>query len=99
MEGEPLGRASFGGDDEDVGVAVVLSGEGDPVSVGRELWRLLHSGGAGEPDGPSAGAGDFPQVSGEAEGDGVPAEGRAAEQHRVWPGVEGLVVSLRNGQK
>src|SRR5260221_9530579 len=67
MEGEALGLAAFCGDDVDVGIAVVFSGEGDPFAVGRKFRVELVAGTGGQAAGGATVAGSGPEIAGVGE--------------------------------
>ena len=90
--GEPLRHAALGGHDVDLGVAVVLAGEGDLLAVGREAGEHLEAFVAGQPAGDAAGGRHGVQVAGVGEDDLVAVDGREAEQ----PGL-GLVGAATSG--
>ena len=54
---QPARLAAFGGNHVNLGVAVVLAGEGEPFAVRREVRKHLVAGMAGEPAGHAAGRG------------------------------------------
>jgi hypothetical protein len=64
MKGESPGLAAFGGDDIDVGVAVILAGEGDPFAVGRKFRVELVTNVGSQPAGRAAVARGDPQITG-----------------------------------
>ena len=54
MPGQPSRFAAVHGHDEDVSVPVVVSREGDPLAVGRDLGQVLRPGMGGQTAGRSA---------------------------------------------
>jgi hypothetical protein len=82
VPGEPPRLATFGGDHEDVAVAVVLPGEGDPVAVGGELRKILVAHVVGQSRGLAARGGCQPQVT------------LGGENHRVTLDIGMAQVSL-----
>jgi hypothetical protein len=64
MVGQAFWFASFCGNDEDIGVPVVLAGESDMFSIGGKYRIDLGSFVRGEPMGIAAGFGDNPNVVG-----------------------------------
>ena len=83
--GQPLGLAALGGHDVDLGVAVVLAGEGELLAVGREAGEHLEAVVAGQPAGDAARRRDGVQVAGVGEDDAVAVDGGEAQQ----PGLVG----------
>ena len=69
VPGEALGLAAGGRHEVDVGVAVVLAGEGDPAPVGAEGGVGFGAFGAGQADRVAAVPRDFPEVVGVREDD------------------------------
>ena len=80
MVGDPMRCAAHGGNGEDVGVAVVLAGEGDGAAVGREHRRGLEADAVGQAGGATAAARHGPQIARIAEGDQFAAQSRCLEQ-------------------
>ena len=86
MPGETLGLAPGGGDDVNVGVAIVVGGESDPLSVGREVGIALGADAGGEPLGIAAVVADRPDIAGVAEGDLFRAGRGMPDQQRLVRG-------------
>src|SRR5258708_39778968 len=82
MKGEALGLAAFGGDDVDVGIAVVFRGEGDPFAVRRKFRVKLVAGTSGEAAGGAAFAGCGPEIAGVGEDHFVVGNVGAAQETR-----------------
>jgi hypothetical protein len=82
MIGEAAGHASGGGNDEDIAVAVVFSGEGDQGAVGREIWKGLDTHAGSEAVSVAAVAADDPEIVGVIESDLRLADGGETKQER-----------------
>src|SRR5690349_15777109 len=80
MKCEALGLATVGGDEVDVGVAVVLAGEGDPFAVRGEFWVQLVPDLGGEAPCSAAFAGGDPQVAGINKNDFVLRDVRESQE-------------------
>ena len=94
MPGQALRHAALGGDDVDVGIAFVLSGEGDPVAVGREGGARFDADVGGQALHVAAVRVAGPQIVGVDEGDLPGADGGFSQE----PGVVN-VESGRCGQR
>ena len=73
MEGQPPRLAARGRDDEDIEIAIVFAGEGEPLAVGREMRIEFEAGAARDAASLAAFAADDPQIAGERERDLVRA--------------------------
>ncbi len=82
MVGQAPRDAPAGRDHEDVGIAVVLAGEGDERPVRRETRQALIPDVPRQAGGPASLAPDDPEVAGAGEDDVRPAEGRVLGQDR-----------------
>ncbi len=81
--GQALRHASLRRHQVDLGVAVVLAGEGEPLPVGGEARDHLEPDVAREAAGDAAGRGDRVEIAGVGEDDLVPVDGREPEQPRL----------------
>src|SRR5262249_5522574 len=82
----------------DLGVAVVLGGEGELLAVGREAGEHLVAVVPGEPPGDAAGGRDGVEVAGVAEGDLVAVDGREPQQPGLVRGRCGPGLGRGEGQ-
>ncbi len=82
--GQALGHAAFRRHQVNLGVAVVLAGEGKPFPVWREAREHLEPDVACQPAGDAAGRGDGVQVAGVGEDHLAAVDGGEAEQSRLW---------------
>ena len=82
MPGEAARHAAGGRHDIDVGIALVLAGEGDAGAVGREDGRGFQARTGGEAPGGAAFPRHAPQVAGIDEHDVGAAQGRFLQQQR-----------------
>src|SRR5262249_35761218 len=71
MKRQPLGLAAFGRNDVNVRIAVILTGEGDPLPVGRKLRKKLVADVRGQAPRRAAFPRRNPQVAGIREHDAV----------------------------
>ncbi len=78
MEGQALRLAAGRGHDEDVGIAFVLAGEGDPLAVRTELGKAFIAVVRGDAGGHAAGKRRFPQIAFRGEDYGVAVDGGEA---------------------
>ena len=85
-----LRHAALGGHEVDLGVAVVLAGEGEPLAVGREAGEHLEAVVAGQPAGDAAGGRHGVQVAGVGEDDLVAVDGGEAQAARFIRGSRGM---------
>ena len=83
MPGQPLRHTPFAGDDVDVDIAVVLAGEGDPLSVRREARIAFDAGMRGEPPHVRAVELRHPEVVRVRERDTIAGEGGLGEEAGV----------------
>ena len=69
MVGQAARDAAGSGDDEDISVAIEITGEGDQGAVGREVRKPFDASGRSEAAGVSAVAADDPEIVGVGEDD------------------------------
>jgi hypothetical protein len=85
--GEAAGCTALGGHDVDLGIAVVLPGEGEVASVGGEAGEhLVTVGVGGEAAGDAAGSGGEVEIAGVGERDAAPMDGGETEETRFGGG-------------
>ena len=85
MVSETARDATGGGDDVDVGVAIVLAAEGYEGTIGREVGIEFVADAGSETTGLAASAGNGPEVAGVFEDDLRFRDGRVAEEE-CWGG-------------
>src|SRR6202035_5723636 len=87
IEGQLLGNAAGHGDNVDLFVAVILSCEGDPLAIGRELGEDFDARMRGETGGEAAGSGGQPEIAGVSEHNFVAANIGKAKKFCLGFGV------------
>ncbi len=83
VPGEPPRRPSLDGHQVDVGVPLVLPGEGDPLPVGAQAGVRFRPGAAGEAGRLSPSAADRPEVPGVDEDDPIDGDRRVLEEESL----------------
>src|SRR5690606_36238554 len=83
--GEAFGNASFGGNEINLGVAIVLAGKGHVLAVGREVRKHLVAFVTGQSAGNAAGGVDQVEIAGVNKNQTIAMNGGEAKQTRFTP--------------